>query len=285
MQTIKPDDFISRKKFYDYMEINKPFRELDPASQYLIIYEKLFTVGYLINNPMFLSSNKYELSKRQIATKENVEKCIKNKEVVNAYTEFLDYFDDYGAPHDDLINIKEVLEIKEDAILLQDLIEELINEQMLSLSVKKDKNDGLKEISNIEYGFSFYIPYSFKLADGNKKDLIYEFKNEEETIRIKKLDKDTNKELTDLSSPEKTHGRDRGLVLYQTGKKDNKDLLVIYGINNNIIVFEYEGKDNGEFIMDIITKTLKKFAPTNSFIQKIDAKIKELEDEEKKNKE
>ena len=37
--------------------------------------------------------------------------------------------------------------------------------------------------------------------------------------------------------------------------------------------------------MDIITKTLKKFAPTNSFIQKIDAKIKELEDEEKKNKE
>ena len=67
--------------------------------------------------------------------------------------------------------------------------------------------------------------------------------------------------------------------------KQGKDILVVYNINDNVIVFKYGGKEEGEYILDIINKTLRKFSPSNSFIQKIDAKIKELEDEQNKNKE
>ncbi len=75
------------------------------------------------------------------------------------------------------------------------------------------------------------------------------------------------------------------LVLTILYLKQRKDILVVYNINDNVIVFKYDGKEEGEYILDIINKTLRKISPSNSFIQKIDAKIKELEDEQKKNKE
>ena len=63
-------------------------RKLTLSNNLLGVSSFLLTSGILFNNPILLSSGKYELSNRQLATKQNMENYMKEKQVVSAYTEY-----------------------------------------------------------------------------------------------------------------------------------------------------------------------------------------------------
>lgn len=298
MRNIDSSNYLSREKFYEYMDIDQSFNGLDKDSQYLLLYEKLLTFDFLFNNPILLSSGKYELSNRQLATKQNMENYMKEKEVVSAYTELLDYFEDYKADHGDQINIKELLEIKDDINNLQLLLGDLINNKLISFIEDSEEKDGIIEKYVYGNNMRIYLPYGFKEVLNNFNTKKYQ--SGEDVLTIQELDEKRDKisELyPNLNPIDKTEGRDGSLLLYQMGKNGNDDILIIYNLCKNPVLLTYEGNRYKDFLLEVVLKSIVKIASltdlaevnTNrakiqneDFLERIDAEIKKLEDEESK---
>jgi len=122
------NSLVSRKALYIYLDLNVEFNMLDNNSQLKYMLKRLLLFDELLKNGSLISHDNYQLSRRQETTKQNMYYSIKkyNEEkfgrLRDTYCEFLDYIEDYDAPHGDKLYEKEIKDIEDHVKALEDAI-------------------------------------------------------------------------------------------------------------------------------------------------------------------
>ena len=114
-----------RKQLLDNMSLG--IQNTEKNSVLIEIYEKCnFVITYIDENNAWFDNSEYDFSHKQLESLKNIEKEIKNNNFLDAYLEIMDFIAYNNVGYEDKITQKEVKQLKDIVIFIQQKIEEEI---------------------------------------------------------------------------------------------------------------------------------------------------------------
>lgn len=102
-------------------------QNIEKNSVLIEIYEKCnFVITYIDENNAWFDNSEYDFSHKQLESLKNIEKEIKNNNFLDAYLEIMDFIAYNNVGYEDKITQKEVKQLKDIVIFIQQKIEEEI---------------------------------------------------------------------------------------------------------------------------------------------------------------
>ena len=122
------DNLISRKELKSILSASENFKTLSDAEKLYIIYEKLQSLEELYREEKNLfSTEKYVISPKQVVVLDNMMDQSNGEDFIGAYYSLLEFLEDDGQEHDDIVYIQELdelyFEIKKLILLIEQNID------------------------------------------------------------------------------------------------------------------------------------------------------------------
>ena len=123
----RKEELSDREKLLKTMQLPNNIRQLSQDDINKALKKTIINVNNIIKN-IKINQSSYNLSNRQIVTKNNAINNIKSKQFLDAYFEIVDFVDDYGDKHEGIVYEKERQEI----VYLMQQLEHNMVEQPIS---------------------------------------------------------------------------------------------------------------------------------------------------------
>ena len=125
---VMSDNLISRKELKSILSASENFKTLSDAEKLYIIYEKLQSLEELYREEKNLfSTEKYVISPKQVVVLDNMMDQSNGEDFIGAYYSLLEFLEDDGQEHDDIVYIQELdelyFEIKKLILLIEQNID------------------------------------------------------------------------------------------------------------------------------------------------------------------